>query len=237
MGNEPELGKDELMTMFGLICIVIFMTASAYYTSKMVDRMNEYAELSYGTDKIEVTSVYHEAHDPFIHNAYGALMYGWIYDYQSEVPIVWMGPDVNNKTGESPDYSLRVNTKFLYANPLSMYENRNIAMLSSVFDDGTPVSNFASWKPGVIGGTSNPNHIGKYNNVLKVIKNSAKYANTAMNATVATDAEKVYKLYRGEYDDFYFHLEYTPNYTENTDNTDYIERKNSQWVLILKRTN
>ena len=94
MDNETQLGSDEFSVLIELIITIFFMTIGALYTGVMVTRMNTFAELTYDKDKIDITNAEHIAHDPYYMTGYGAIMLGWVYDNQSEVPVSWLGRSV-----------------------------------------------------------------------------------------------------------------------------------------------
>lgn len=246
MENESKLGSDEFEVIIELIITVIFMSICVYYTAIMINKMNTFADLTYGKDKIDITNVHHEAHDPFYFDGFGALMIGWVYDDQSTVPVTWLGATSNNI--ESPDVPGEYDN---YVNAMqvdesideigSSTENINYAMLSSLHYDGSPISNYETWKPQVIAGSNSTSSIGHYNNVIKTIRsivNSVRGRMLPTEPLANSEKAAIYNFYRGqlssEYGKLYYHLEYNPTYNKTLDTSDYIERNKSQWVLVPK---
>jgi hypothetical protein len=248
MGDDSHLGSDEFEVMVELIITIFFMTICAYYTSLMINKMNLFAELTYQKDKINVTSVQHEAHDPFYFDGYGSIMVAWCSDNQSTVPVVWLGSTSDGI--ESPDipgaaerYRTLMSVPFGIDAMGADTENLNYAILGSTHDDGTPVNNFDTYKPQIIAGSNSPSSAGYYNNVLKAMRSVVNPLRGRISDTSlpARNSEKaaLYNFYRGTlrdetYGKLVYHLEYTPDYTKTVDYSDYIERNRSQWVMVPK---
>ena len=133
--------------------------------------------------------------------------------------------------------------------------DKNYAMLSSVHKDGSPISNFDTWKTQVIAGSTTPSSIGYYNSVIKTMMSSARIA--AGNAA-GNDANlyryyfdtntALYGVYRGRVQrnlrlnptdpssnvlaNFKYRMVYTDKYNSSVDHSQYTERKVKQWVII-----
>lgn len=245
MDNETQLGSDEFSVLIELIITIFFMTIGALYTGVMVTRMNTFAELTYDKDKIDITNAEHITHDPYYMTGYGAIMLGWVYDNQSEVPVSWLGR--SNSNGYGPDTSNTYISDMQIPDSIdAMNENNasiNYVTLSSVHKDGSPMENFKSQKPQIIAGSSHKSSIGYYHNVLSTIRSAAGQASLDTNILPLNqnDPETLYHFYRGNFvkdngdgtkNHYLYHLEYTHDYTSTIDTTDFIEKRRSQWLLV-----
>lgn len=260
MDNESQLGSQEFDLFIELIITILFMTICAVFTSQMITKMNKFSNLYYREDKINISNEQHKAYDPFYMNGYTALMYGWVYDNQSTVPITWLGDVKYN--GKHLNYAEPSRSDLDYAEHMQVSSNiddigedtvdTNYAMLCSVHHDGSPISNFDTWKTQVIAGSTTPSSIGYYNNVIKTMMSAASVAaiNDASNNKddfkyYALSNSALYGAYRGMLQrnlrisedqsvlaTFKYRLVYTDKYNSSIDHSQYTERKLKQWVII-----